>query len=110
MAENSTGNTIIALLTGAIVGVGVGMLFAPDKGVNTRKKIKEGIDDTTDEVSDKYHELVSLLKGKATAAKNGLDESVDHMIQSGSHKAEEVIEALEKKLADLKKANAKLQK
>ena len=44
MASN-TGNTILALLTGAAIGAGIGILFAPDKGTNTRRKIREGVDE-----------------------------------------------------------------
>lgn len=108
--SNNTGNTIIALLTGTIVGVGVGMLFAPDKGSKTRRKLQEGIEDTTDEAVAKYNELIELVKGNATKAKANINESVDELISSGSYKAEEVIEMMEKKLAALKKENAKLQK
>ena len=38
---NNTGTTILALLTGAAIGAGVGLLYAPDKGENTRKKLNK---------------------------------------------------------------------
>ena len=36
-------NGILALLAGAAIGVGLGILFAPDKGTKTREKIKDGL-------------------------------------------------------------------
>ena len=39
MSSNNK-NSIIALLAGAAIGVGLGFLFAPDKGSKTREKIK----------------------------------------------------------------------
>ena len=38
--SNKTGDSILALLAGAAIGVGIGILFAPDKGSKTREKIK----------------------------------------------------------------------
>jgi gas vesicle protein len=38
--SNKTSNGIIALLAGAAIGVGLGILFAPDKGSKPEKKLK----------------------------------------------------------------------
>ncbi len=51
MSRNS-GNTLLALVAGAIVGVGAGILLAPDEGKNTRKKIKGSLDDATKQRND----------------------------------------------------------
>ena len=40
MASN-TGQTLLALLTGAAIGAGIGILYAPDKGSKTRKQISK---------------------------------------------------------------------
>ena len=37
-----TGNVLLGLAAGLAVGVAVGVLFAPDKGEETRRKIKDG--------------------------------------------------------------------
>ena len=65
-----TSKTILGVLSGVAVGAAIGILFAPDKGTNTRKKIakksnaaKDSLKDSFDEfletVSDKYNSLVS---------------------------------------------------
>lgn len=38
------GETLLAFIGGAIVGAAAAILFAPDSGSETRKKIKETID------------------------------------------------------------------
>ena len=55
--SNNTGNTLLALLTGAVIGAGVGILFAPDKGSKTRGKIKDGYKDAQKDLVKKYEAL-----------------------------------------------------
>lgn len=108
--SNNTGHTILALLTGAVVGAGLGILFAPDKGTVTRGKIKTGFDEGKDELLHKFNELIKLLKKKGDDVKADLENSIDNLVSSGSYKAEEAIEFLEKQLETLKAKNAKLHK
>lgn len=48
-----SGNVIGALLLGAAVGAVVGILFAPDKGGKTRKKLIDGAKDFTADLKRK---------------------------------------------------------
>jgi gas vesicle protein len=97
--SSSNNNSILALLAGAVIGVGLGILFAPDKGSKTREKIREGLDDLKDETKEKFSKTKEELK-----------DTVEDLLSNSSYKAEEAITFLEEKLAELKKQNAKLHK
>jgi len=94
--------TIVAVLAGAAVGAAIGILFAPDEGVKTRKKIKDGALAKKDELKDKISELTETVKSKFGVAKQDLESSLDTLVANVEHKAEDVISLLEKKLEDLK--------
>ena len=50
--------TVFALLAGAAVGTVLGIFLAPDKGEETRKKVKK----TTEDCIDKVKERLSNIK------------------------------------------------
>ena len=108
--SSKTSNSVIALLAGAAIGVGLGILFAPDKGSKTREKMKEGFDDLKDQANSKWNSLEEETKEKFSKTKDDLIETVEDLLYNSSYKAEEAINFLEEKLAELKTQNAKLQK
>ena len=108
--SNNTGNSVLALLLGAAIGAGVGILFAPEKGSKTREKIKDGFDDAKDNLKHKFEDVSHQLRNKFVGSKQNLEESYEDLISNMSHKTEDVISFLEKKLTELKEKNAKLQK
>jgi gas vesicle protein len=108
--SSSNNNSILALLAGTAIGVGLGILFAPDKGTKTREKIKDVLDDLKDSAKSKWNSLESESKDKFSKTKADLKDTVNDLLSDSSYKAEETITFLEEKLAELKKQNAKLQK
>jgi gas vesicle protein len=105
--SSSTGNMLIAVLAGAVVGAGIGILLAPDKGSVTRQKLKDGMDKSKDDLMEKYHELAQLLHRKAENAGENISEFLDNAISSGLHEKDELISLLEEKLELLKKGAKK---
>jgi len=68
--SNNTGKLIGALLLGAAIGGALGILFAPDKGSETRKKILSKSDDLTDALKEKLNDFMEELKKEAETVKD----------------------------------------
>ena len=76
--SNNSGQVIGALLIGAAIGGALGILFAPDKGSNTRKKIIGKTDDLTESLKEKFDELLEEAKKEFEAAKEKATEFAMH--------------------------------
>lgn len=50
------GNTLLAFLVGGVIGAGLALLYAPDSGAATRRKIKDTVDDAGDWAKDAYQD------------------------------------------------------
>lgn len=107
---DSSGNALLALLTGAAIGTGIGILYAPDKGVKTRNKIKQKMDETSHDFADCVTLAKDELTKTANEKKDVFDRKLDEAVSTMSYKADDIIATLEHKLEDLKKKNAQFQK
>jgi gas vesicle protein len=67
---NDTGKIIAALLVGAVVGGALGILFAPAKGSDTRKKIMGATGDFTDSLKEKFEEFLEDAKKELAPKKD----------------------------------------
>ena len=108
--RTDSGTVLLAVLTGAALGAGMGILYAPDKGSNTRKLIKRRVEETGHDLADRLthakDELTRSAKEKREEFEHKLEDTLSHM----SYKADDIIAGLEHKLEDLRKKNAQLQK
>ncbi|MEQ1798996.1 MAG: YtxH domain-containing protein [Lacibacter sp.] len=73
---NNAGKIAIAVAAGAVIGGVLGVLFAPDKGTDTRKKIVDGVKKIPDTVKEKFNGLRVNIKDKADSLKEKAEELV----------------------------------
>ncbi|MDA8173868.1 MAG: YtxH domain-containing protein [Nitrospiraceae bacterium] len=59
MSKSNAANVIMAFTLGGLVGAGVALLFAPQSGQKTRRKIIDAVDDAREEISDYADKLKS---------------------------------------------------
>ena len=64
-----TGKMLVGLLSGAAIGAAIGLLFAPKKGADTRKKITETGDNYLQDAKSKFNEFADNLNHKVEAVK-----------------------------------------
>ena len=57
----SSGKVLLGVLAGAAAGALAGMLFAPEKGSKTRKKITRKGEDYLDALKDTFNELLDAI-------------------------------------------------
>jgi gas vesicle protein len=82
--SNNNGKLLGAILIGAAIGGALGILFAPDKGSETRKKISSKGNDLTDAVKDKFEEIVNKFKKEVEDVK----EQANDFAENGKAAAE----------------------
>ncbi len=59
-----SGKILLGVLAGAAVGATLGILFAPDKGSNTRKKISRKGNEYAEGIEDKFREFIGSMTEK----------------------------------------------
>lgn len=86
---NDNSKVLIGLLTGLAAGAALGLLFAPDKGSETRDRLSESLKDLGDAIKDRAAEeiehltslkdkVVTSVKGKVNAVEEEFADDVEH--------------------------------
>lgn len=76
---------VTGVIIGAAVGAALGILFAPDSGKETRKKIAKKGTDLGDTVRNKFNELGEVLQEKYESIKK----DAANMMENGKAAKEE---------------------
>ncbi len=93
--ENSNGTFKIigALVAGALVGVTLGVLFAPEKGSKTRSNILGGAKDLASEFKQKIKDEAAALRQKAEDLENMARDKAEDILDNIKDKADEAIKS-----------------
>lgn len=82
----SIGKVLIGVMAGIAVGTTIGILYAPDKGSSTRRKISQRGNEYAEDLGNKFNAFVESINKKIEAVNN----EVIRMTQNGKAKIEEV--------------------
>jgi gas vesicle protein len=76
----SSGKVLLGVLAGVAAGALLGVLFAPDKGWNTRKKISKKADEYMDGLREKFDEFMDTISEKIDDVKEDVSDFAEKNI------------------------------
>ena len=79
---------LLAFLAGAAAGAVIALLYAPDKGEDTRRKIVDKVKEGADYTSENINDLVTKLQNKAKEGIEMAKEGIDKVTKEFSKKEE----------------------
>ena len=79
----SSSKILTGVLIGAAAGTILGILFAPEKGLDTRKKISKKSSDLKDSLKTKFNDLVDTIAEQIESSKS----EAENLMEEGKEKA-----------------------
>jgi gas vesicle protein len=71
--KSSFGVFLVGFLSGAALGAGLALLFAPQSGKETREKIKDVASDVKDKISDLVDDTKDFISEQKRALKDAVE-------------------------------------
>ena len=97
-----TGRDLLFLLTGAVAGITIGTLYAPDKGVVTRDRLSFRLSKYREQIE----QLLAQLAHTAELPENLSKNEGQRVVNDAREKAERLLEDVDRLMAQIKKQNA----
>jgi len=86
---NDNSKVLIGLLTGLAAGAALGLLFAPEKGSETRDRLSQSLKDLGDSIKDRaadeINHLASLKDKMVSSVKNKLQDAEEEFVDDVEH-------------------------
>ena len=82
---NNNTKMIIGVFAAVAAGVALGMLLAPDKGEETRKKIRNGFGELSDKLNDLVTEGQEMLAAKTDQLRNNINAVKEDVKTTAEH-------------------------
>lgn len=81
----SSGKVVLGAIAGLATGAILGILFAPEKGTDTRKKIAKKSRESIDDIKSKYEDVIASLSNKLDSVKK----DASHLFDEGKDLAQD---------------------
>lgn len=98
MSKKSSGSTFMAFLFGAAVGAVAGVLYAPDKGSNTRDRLSYRLDKYRKTLEELLEDLMNDEESAFSAAKT----HGEQVVNDAKEKAERLLEDVDELISHIR--------
>lgn len=101
----NSGKILLGLLAGIAAGATLGILFAPEKGVETRRKISQKGEDFADELTSRFNSFVEQITERFESIQDEASRVVENGKSALEHTSAEANKMAHSAMQQVKKPN-----